>query len=65
MNKESVNWNLLGTGFELYNKTSGVETNGVEYIADNSYDYQKAMILTGKSHLMKLSVSEMKIPKCG
>ena len=36
MNKESINWNLLGTGFELYNKTSGVETNGVEYIADNS-----------------------------
>uniref|UniRef100_UPI004027B5FA hypothetical protein n=1 Tax=Eshraghiella crossota TaxID=45851 RepID=UPI004027B5FA len=42
MNKESINWNLLGTGFELYNKTSGVETNGVEYIADNSYDYQKS-----------------------
>ncbi len=41
MNKESVNWNLLGTGLELYNKTSGVEVNGVEYIADNSYDYQK------------------------
>lgn len=65
MNKESVNWNLLGTGFELYNKTSGVEINGVEYIVDNSYDYQKAMTLIGKSHLMKLSVSEMKIPKCG
>lgn len=47
MNKESVNWNLLGTGFELYNKTSGVEINGVEYIVDNSYDYQKAMTLIG------------------
>lgn len=42
MNKESINWNLLGTGLELYNKTSGVEVNGVEYIADNSYDYQKS-----------------------
>ena len=31
MNKESINWNLLGTGFELYNKTSGVETKAEEY----------------------------------
>ena len=48
MNKESINWNLLGTGFELYNKTSGVETNGVEYIADTSYDYQHRNALDRK-----------------
>lgn len=61
MNKESINWNLLGTGLELYNKTSGVEVNGVEYIADNSYDYQKSNDID-----RKITFDEaVKIPKCG
>ncbi len=31
MDYEAVNWELLGTGFELYNQTSGVEVFGLSY----------------------------------
>lgn len=34
MDYEAINWNLLGTGFELYNQTSGVEIYGLSYTED-------------------------------
>lgn len=37
MSYESINWELLGTGLELYNKTSGVEINGITYASDKTY----------------------------
>ena len=31
MSYEGVNYQLLGTGLELYNPTSGIEVNGLDY----------------------------------
>ena len=33
---ESLNWELMGSGYELYNKTSGIEIYGLDYETDNS-----------------------------
>ena len=38
MDREGINWNLLGTGLELYNPTSGVEVNGLKYKQAKGYD---------------------------
>lgn len=40
MDYESVNWNLLGTGLELYNPSSGVEINGLDYIPEENIDFE-------------------------
>lgn len=40
MSYEGVNYHLLGTGLELYNPTSGVEINGVDYMANEELDYK-------------------------
>lgn len=38
MSYEAINFQLLGTGMELYNQTSGVEKNGIDYEAKNDFD---------------------------
>ena len=38
MDYESINYELLGTGLELYNPSSGVEKKGVTYSLDKSED---------------------------
>ena len=40
MDREGINWNLLGTGLELYNPTSGVEVNGLKYKPAKGFDYK-------------------------
>ena len=37
ISKETINYYLLGTGLELYNKTKGVEVNGTEYTIDDDF----------------------------
>lgn len=48
MDYESVNWYLLGTGLELYNKSSGVEKFGITYDNSNGVDYINADFGNGK-----------------
>lgn len=38
---EQINWELAGTGYELYNPTSGVERFGVKYTVDDGYELGK------------------------
>ncbi|MCM1308589.1 MAG: hypothetical protein NC223_08325, partial [Butyrivibrio sp.] len=40
MSYEDVNYQLQGTGLELYNPTSGVEINGLDYTVDEEIDYK-------------------------
>ncbi|MBD5157417.1 MAG: hypothetical protein HDT13_07280 [Butyrivibrio sp.] len=40
MSYEGVNYQLLGTGLELYNPTSGIEVNGLDYTLDKEPDYE-------------------------
>ena len=40
MSYESLNFELLGTGLELYNQSSGVEKNGIDYICDQETDWE-------------------------
>lgn len=37
MSDEIVNYNLLGTGLEMYNKTKGVEVNGISYKTNKEF----------------------------
>ena len=43
MDYEAINWHLLGTGMELYNKSSGVEVNGITYKNESGTDYINAV----------------------
>lgn len=43
MDYEAINWYLLGTGMELYNKSSGVEVNGITYKNESGTDYINAV----------------------
>lgn len=48
MSYEGVNYQLLGTGLELYNPTSGVEVNGLDYTADKEIDFENLKPESGK-----------------
>ncbi len=38
MSYETLNWYLIGTGYELYNQTKGVEKNGISYIYEENVE---------------------------
>lgn len=58
---EALNYYFIGTGMELYNKTSGVETNGVEYNYPNSVkqeDYGKYYSELESNNTTKITLTE-------
>jgi hypothetical protein len=57
MSYENINSNLLGTGLELYNPSSGVEVNGIYY----TYGEEVPKDLYGKYYVTLKNTSEIEI----
>lgn len=66
MSYEGVNYHLLGTGLELYNPSSGIEVNGLDYTVDKEPDYENIKPESGRkityeeAYAIRLKEKEMR-----